>query len=378
MLLANEYNPDVRVEKEANALTAEGYSVGILAWDRAHRHHDSKSSDLDLEHLRVLRIQGKFAFVLTLPLFSFKLLRKGLALKPDLVHAHDLDTLLIGVLVSRILRVPLVYDAHEHYARMVAQDLPEWICGWLDRLEARLVPKADLVIAANDRILDYLKPHIEGDSTVVMNCIDLPIISKERQEDEGQATIFYGGSLEPLRFIEEAISLSARDKRFILRVAGRGSLQSLVESAASTNERVRYLGYLRHDRLLEEMEKADAVIALLNPSNENNRIGTPNRLFEAMAVGTAVLASKGTLSGQIVEEETCGLAIEWSEKGLAEALTVLSDSQKSRRMGQNGRKAAEMRYNWGIMRSRLIDHYARVLEREGGQSEMPIGAHNSE
>ncbi len=68
------------------------------------------------------------------------------------------------------------------------------------------------------------------------------------------------------------------------------------------------------------MAQADVIIAMLDPSNHNNRIGTPNRMFEAMAVGTPVLVSKGTLSGEIVESAGAGLAIEWSVSSFQEAL----------------------------------------------------------
>jgi glycosyltransferase involved in cell wall biosynthesis len=169
--------------------------------------------------------------------------------------------------------------------------------------------------------------------------------------------VFYGGSLEPLRFIEESVAAVQKDDAALLRVAGDGSLRKLVEDAAASGRNVQYIGYVDHATLLREMGQADAIIAMLDPSNQNNRIGTPNRMFEAMAVGTPVLVSKGTLSGEIVESAGAGLAIEWSVSSFQEALQRLSDPELRARLGANGKEAVLREYNWGAMRARLLDLY---------------------
>ncbi len=236
-----------------------------------------------------------------------------------MVHAHDLDTLLAGTLISRLRGVPLVYDAHEHYADMVSQDLPRGVARMFDLFEKVLVRNADRVVAANQRIAEYLNDWTTRPPVVVMNCIEPPQGMETRQRHE-KMVVFYGGSLEPLRFIEEAVAAVRDGDGTLLRVAGDGSLRNLVEDAAGSGRNVQYIGYVDHATLLKEMAQADVIIAMLDPSNHNNRIGTPNRMFEAMAVGTPVLVSKGTLSGEIVESTGAGLAIEWSASSFQEAL----------------------------------------------------------
>ncbi len=38
MLLASGYDPDRRVQKEAHSLSAAGYRVAVIAWDREARY----------------------------------------------------------------------------------------------------------------------------------------------------------------------------------------------------------------------------------------------------------------------------------------------------------------------------------------------------
>jgi glycosyltransferase involved in cell wall biosynthesis len=266
------------------------------------------------------------------------------------------------MMIAKITRVPLVYDAHEHYAKMIEQDVPGWFMKQVDKLEMALAEKADLVVAANTKIADYLAP-ISKKVVVVMNCVDVvPMPGLKNERPEGGLVLLYAGSLEPLRFIEELMEIVSRDKRLKLRIAGSGSLQGAVECMAQRNANILFLGRLSRDGVGKEMANADAIVALLDPSNENNRIGTPNRLFEGMAAGVPVLVSAGTFSAEIVQDCGCGLAVDWKKGGLNEALQVLMVPSLRRQMGENGILAAETQYNWKRMKGILVDNYLNLLE----------------
>jgi glycosyltransferase involved in cell wall biosynthesis len=111
------------------------------------------------------------------------------------------------------------------------------------------------------------------------------------------------------------------------------------------------------------MAAADGVLCLLDPGNENNVIGTPNRMFEAMAVGVPSVVTKGTLSGDMVTEAGCGIAIDWSLASFRELVELLEDGELMNGMGENGRRAAEAQYNWEEMRSRLVRAYSLLQLR---------------
>ena len=59
----------------------------------------------------------------------------------------------------------------------------------------------------------------------------------------------------------------------------------------------------------------------LDPANDNNRMSTPNKLFEAMSAGVPIITCRELLMGQFVENEDIGLAFEWGRwDQLAESL----------------------------------------------------------
>ncbi len=357
MLLTNEFRPDPRVAREAQALSQDGYHVTVLAWDRGGEAPcKSEFHDIEIERVRSGRVGSVQSMVLNYPLFFFRALLKGLRKKPDVVHSHDFDTLFLGIMLSWLKDVPLVYDAHEHYAKMVSTDLPQVITNAIDRLEFYLVKKADLVIVAHESIQSYLQPHLKKKVVVVANYVDLPEKVPEKQKNSEQAIIlFYGGALEPMRYIEESIEVVRKMDGCVLRIAGAGRLEEKVRRAS--DGKIIYLGFLPHHLLMKETAACDAVLSLFDIRNENYRVGTPTKLPEAMSVATPIITSAGTNAAEIVTREKCGIVIEWSEGEFREAVERLRDEKFRLELGRAGRRAAEREYNWAIMKKRLLDSY---------------------
>ncbi|HIE16940.1 MAG TPA: glycosyltransferase, partial [Dehalococcoidia bacterium] len=95
------------------------------------------------------------------------------------------------------------------------------------------------------------------------------------------------------------------------------------------------------------------------------KIGMPNKLFEAMVCGRPIICTKGTYSGDFVEQEEIGLAVECNVEALKEAIIRLRDDPELReRLGRNALRAAISRYNWQNQEKRLLELYG-MLGRTG-------------
>src|ERR1700722_11110044 len=68
-------------------------------------------------------------------------------LDPDLIHAHDLPLLRVGVHVKRALGIPLIYDSHELYTEIAT--LAPRDKAMLSAREQALLPECDRVITVN-------------------------------------------------------------------------------------------------------------------------------------------------------------------------------------------------------------------------------------
>ncbi len=363
MLLANEYRPDPRVMKEATSLS-KFHDVRILAWDKGCDKPGMETGDFTVERIRTIEargVRGLKALLTSYPTFFLKSVWKTLTKEADIIHAHDFDTLLLGAIASKIKDVPLVYDAHEVYAYMVQSDVPARISGIFDWIERRIAKNVDHFITANEKVSEHVVSE-DKESTVVMNCIPLPDRVNLCTPSTDQITVFYGGGLARGRLLPEYIEAIDGLESVSLRIAGSGSLAGHIRSESQQRANVEYLGYLDQESYFAEIADSDIILCVLDPTNENNRIGTPNKMFEAMAYGVPLIVTKGTYSGDIVEQYNCGVSVEATVAGIKRGLEGLKDSEVRRTKGRNGRRAAEELFNWGIMERRLLKLYSEIEE----------------
>ena len=144
----------------------------------------------------------------------------------------------------------------------------------------------------------------------------------------------------------------------ILRVAGSGPLQSMVDEAAAEG-RIEGLGRLETASVFDEMRRALAVVV---PSIWFE--GFPVVVVEAYATGTPVIASRIGSLEEIVEDGVTGLLVPpGGQTALAERMRWAVDHpQEMLQMGVNARQRYESRYRGAGHLQALIDTYHTLLE----------------
>jgi len=116
------------------------------------------------------------------------------------------------------------------------------------------------------------------------------------------------------------------------------------------------------DEVIPMTMKADAVFCMFDPGDPMHLIGSPNKLFEAMACGRPIICTRGTHSGDLTEQEDVGLAVEYTEQALREAIISLRDDPALReRLGRNGLKAAITKYDWEREEAKLLALYRELV-----------------
>ena len=87
--------------------------------------------------------------------------------------------------------------------------------------------------------------------------------------------------------------------------------------------------------------------------------GSPTKLFEYMAMGKAIVASRLGQIGEVLDDEETALLIEPGDaRQLADAILRLRDSPElRRRLGAAARRAAVEKHTWKQNAQRVIDEY---------------------
>ncbi|MBW3581651.1 MAG: glycosyltransferase family 4 protein [Euryarchaeota archaeon] len=370
MLLSKSYREDARVRKEAEALVAAGHSVVVVEWAR---HAPEAPATEEVGDVTVVRHHERGlarlvpGMVLRNPFWWRAAARIGTQLhkgRPfDVVHCHDLDTLPAGVRLKRRLGVRLVFDAHEIFSVMVRSDRGRLVSAAADRLESRLLPQVDHLVTVNEALAERYEARVTAPVTVVMNCPDLA--TPAGPPSEGLFTVVYVGLLHPSRFFPEAVhALGSMDGvRFHIAGKREGNWRE-VEQAANDYPEVRFLGAIPSTDVLERMARGHAVLCMLDPSDPQYQVATATKALDAMAVARPCIATRGTYTGRLVEEEGTGVTVAYDATSLQAAVAALRDDpEAAARLGAEGRKKAEKTYNWASQAERLVRLY-RSMEEE--------------
>ncbi|MFQ6127718.1 MAG: glycosyltransferase family 4 protein [Thermoplasmata archaeon] len=370
MLLSNPYRPDYRVEREAKALKEEGNEVTILAWDREGGHGTQEVID----GVSVLRVGPRSRYnepsdmLVKLPIFWLRGLLGSLRFDFDIIHAHDLDTLVLGFFLSRLRSAKLVYDAHELYWAMIEDSVPGWLKSLVEKIERKLVPRADVVLTVTPQIAQLVESYGARRVELVMNCGEIREPDKRRVEGirrdilgGGRRIVLYVGMLEPSRNLETLIDLFGKldDDETRLVIGGTGSLVARLSQLAKETRNVDYIGWVPSSDIFDYVSASDMIVLIHDPRNTNIRLGISARLFNAMAAGKPVVVSEGTGNADIARKEGIGMVVPFDDADQIRSaiLGLLKDEEKLSEIAENGRRAARERYNWERMKRRLIRTY---------------------
>jgi glycosyltransferase involved in cell wall biosynthesis len=107
---------------------------------------------------------------------------------------------------------------------------------------------------------------------------------------------------------------------------------------------------------------------LLQPGRGNDFTGLPNKLFEFMGSGLAIVASDFPEMARVVLDAGSGWLVDPTNvESIASALTdVLTSQDASRDRGRAGRRMVLARYNWQAAAGRLLDEYRRITHEAVG------------
>ncbi len=374
MLLSNPYRPDPRVRREAMALRKDGHTVLLYAWDREVRYPTAETTEgIEVRRIHLASSYDSFLEALvTLPLVWAQIIWRLRSHPFDVVHAHDLDTLPVGLFLAKLRRKPCVFDAHEVYSAMVQRSVPGWAYRFLRWLEKTLVPVPQVVLTVNNTLRGIYESLGARRVVVVMNAppraeiegVD-PVPVRRKLGLEGKRFALYAGMLEPSRNLDTLLRVFEgwTEAAPVLVVGGHGSLVEQIETRARRAHNVRFIGWIPSDEMASHVAASDAVLLLDDPEYPIARVATATRLFFAMALGVPVLASEGTGTAAVVLAEDLGAVVPHDNVGaIRRALgTLLDDTHRRATINQRAPQVFTARYSWEIMQARLLDAYHTLL-----------------
>jgi glycosyltransferase involved in cell wall biosynthesis len=169
--------------------------------------------------------------------------------------------------------------------------------------------------------------------------------------------------------LAEAIALLPGAARITFLLVGSGAERAEAERIVKTGgfeRRVIFTGAVAHERVPALLDACDVLVSPHVPLADGSEFfGSPTKLFEYMAMGKAIVASRlGQIEDVLADGETALLVEPGDARALSEAIVRLSESAELRqRLGAAARREAVERHTWEHNAERVLRAYAALHEK---------------
>ncbi len=303
---------------------------------------------------------------------SFRLARREQA---DVYTAHDLNTLPVAWMCSRLAKGKLVYDSHELWLDRPRVPPRSKLNRFLvKKIESFLIRRTDANIIAGDfRARELVKRYHIIEPTVILNLPPYhPVESSRLLHDAlgiptDEMIIIYIGIVNLGRGLEEAVQSLKYLNRCHLVLMGFAyddyisSLEAFIASEGLTG-RVHFFGPVPFEEVTRYAASAGVGLVLYRNICLNWYYSSPNKLFECMAAGLPVVGSNFPDLKMYIEGYDIGVTCDPDNpRDIADGINrIISDEARYDSMRKNALEAAKT-FNWGNESRKLIALYEGLI-----------------
>jgi glycosyltransferase involved in cell wall biosynthesis len=215
------------------------------------------------------------------------------------------------------------------------------------------VPAQKIIVNPNGVDTEKFRPSVGGAS-----------VRRELGIGEDETLAGFVGTFGPwhgVLTLAEAITLLPADSPVRFLLVGGGKLRDEVEriaGAAGKERQVIFAGHVEHERVPALLDACDILLSPHVPLEDGSEFfGSPTKLFEYMAMGKGIVASRlGQIGEVLADQETALLAEPGNARELADAILRLARSRELReRLGAAARATAIAKHTWKHNAQRVID-----------------------
>jgi glycosyltransferase involved in cell wall biosynthesis len=332
------------------AMDRERYRPTVVVWNY-------REEDVNVPQIRVLGI----------PLHSFPTVHSAAKLrvfrhmvrhfKPEVVHSYSFYTNFAAYWATWGTRAVAVGSVRGDFTLDKKESSP-----WLGRLSARW-PRDQIYNSSSAAETCRLSRSffVPKQLSVVRNGLDLERFRSVPLAIGERIRIVSIGSLLPVkrwdRLLRVAAELRQRGLDCLIQIVGDGWFRRQLEQQTrdlGVTDCIEFIGYT--DNIPDLL--ADARFLVHTSDSE----GCPNVVMEAMACGRAVVATDAGDVPSLVEDGKTGFVIPRGDEGtlLARIVTLMTDHDLCRRMGEAGRVKAEQQFGLDRLVSETLAAY-RVM-----------------
>ena len=312
-----------------------------------------------------------FAKLQLIPFFiSFLLKGFSVAKKADIIHAQVILSGLVGAIIKKFIKKPLVLTVHGTDVNSIGNNI-------LFNLLAKFVfNNCDRIIAISNDLKKTLINKFKIDKekiAVIPYGIDANIFRKTNKNNERKKLkldpdskiLLFAGRINKekgLDYLIRAVSKARNvEKNILLAIIGEGPEKENLEKLTkrlNLEKHVDFAGAKKQDELPSWMNSADMLVL---PSLSE---GLGMVLIEAMACGTAVIGTKVGGILDIIDDNINGMLVEPknAEQLYKKIAYLLKDKEVRDKLALNGMKKAIEKFGWKKCAGDTLNVYEEITK----------------
>ncbi|WP_321519608.1 glycosyltransferase [uncultured Bacteroides sp.] len=336
--VTNDLITDQRVGKVSASLQKNGYDVLLIGCIK--KGHTPLKRPYQTYRFNLF-FKKRFIFYLE---YNLRLLFVLFFKRKNILLCNDTDALPANFIVSKLCRVPLIFDAHELFPELPELVKRPHIKKIWEKIEDIIFPHLKYSYTVCESIAEHYKkkygitmgivrniPNKTDNNTTINNNQRKAL--KALPSLEGKKLLLYQGAVNVGRGLEWIINAMPYVSNCVLCICGDGDLLKNIQTLAKEKQledRIIFTGRLPFEELNQYTALADLGFILLENMGLSYYYSLPNRVFDYMKYGVPVLASNFPEIARIVEPYHTGKLIshyepEYLAKIILEMLTEWED-----------------------------------------------------
>jgi glycosyltransferase involved in cell wall biosynthesis len=302
---------DIRVyEKMSRSLIETGNTIYLIAIDSGVALDDK---------IIFYPLNNKFRSNVLNRLFNnIKSLCLIIKIKPDIIHFHDPELLIIG-LILKLFNKTVIYDVHEDVVKDIMHKkiniiIKKMIIYFFKPLEIFVASKIHNVIVVTPSIYNRFEGKVSN-LKLIRNFSNNTIANNQFYFNEKISYVIYSGTISHNRGIFEIIeAISLCKGKIRLRLVGEFQNEALKSEIMNLEgwKYVDFMGFVSQEKLYEYY--STSLIGLVTLHNiDTYREAFPVKLFEYVNSGLPVVMSDFNLWKSFFNEKVIGVYVEPSD-----------------------------------------------------------------
>ena len=390
----SDYPWDIRVSKICNSLVENGDVVHLVCRNQQRRPMYEQYEGIQIHRLFCLprffsKLNNIFGFPLFFsPIWLSRIHSVAKRYNAEVIIVRDLPMALAALMIGKIRGIPVILDMAECYPeliRLIWKFEPFKLVNILirnpllaDIVEKIIINNIDhiwvMIEESRDRLLDKgiskdkisivsntpVRKRFNGKSSYV------PEIIQQHQE---ALILLYVGFVNYSRgldvIIESLPHVIRQGIDVFCVIIGTGTAEKALADKVQQldiQDKVAFEGWVENKQVPDYVAGADICLVPHHKcSHWENTI--PNKLFDYMAAGKAVLVSDVTPMQRIVSDVQCGLVFQsGNASSMAEQIIRLADQNLRAKLGAHGQESVRTNYNWNNEVTVMLDSLKKVTQ----------------